>query len=750
MKKSLLLAGLLFLGFSSPLQAQNTQELKNLRAFSKLYSYMRYFYPGDRAASINWESFAVYGAHEVRSAQNLNELEHKLEQLFLPLAPALQIYQQGQQPQALKLPQNTQALKLVAWQHFGVGSKNPDSIYRSLRLNRKLELVNENAFGALSQKVPLENLRGKEVRFRAWVKTEGKAYLWLRVDRPDKQKGFFDNMGNRPIQSRQWQAYEIQGTVDSDASTLILGLITQGKGKTWMDGAELQVKEGNQWQPVALQNPDFESVSSNQQPEGWASSEDYTFQTVSPGYQSKQALVAEAIYQTLEGPLFEAEPLASEVIDKDLIQGLHARFPLALYSDDKQTLDLKEPLSSEASQARFEQLQQKLAELETQELNLTNPDVRLADVIISWNVFQHFYPYFDVSQSDWSAQLDSSLAASLKAASPKEFVRVLKKMVAALKDGHGNVYNMQLEPDPSLPLLVDWVENQLVVTKALDPAFERGDIIQSINGVPAAQVLTEQAELFSGSLQWRRYRALNEVLRGQADQKAELELLRKGQKLKVQSQFSWDPYAQPASEFERPKLEKLPGEIYYLNLDQLEMAEIEPMMAELAQAKGLIFDLRGYPHGTHSLISHLIDQPVQSAKWMIPLRLYPDQEKTVGYHTEGRWTLEPEAPRFQGKVVFITNALAISYAESFMGIIEHYKLAEIVGEPTAGANGNINPFSLPGDLMVYWTGMKVIKHDDSQHHLIGIQPTLSTHRSLAGVKAGRDELFEKALETVKR
>jgi hypothetical protein len=30
-----------------------------------------------------------------------------------------------------------------------------------------------------------------------------------------------------------------------------------------------------------------------------------------------------------------------------------------------------------------------------------------------------------------------------------------------------------------------------------------------------------------------------------------------------------------------------------------------------------------------------------------------------------------------------------------MGIIEAYKLAEIVGEPTAGTNGDINPFALP-------------------------------------------------------
>jgi C-terminal processing protease CtpA/Prc len=72
-----------------------------------------------------------------------------------------------------------------------------------------------------------------------------------------------------------------------------------------------------------------------------------------------------------------------------------------------------------------------------------------------------------------------------------------------------------------------------------------------------------------------------------------------------------------------------------------------------------------------------------------------------------------------------------------------------VGETTAGANGNVNPFQLPGGYRVTWTGMKVLKHDDSPHHLVGIAPTVPCTRTLAGVRAGRDEQLEKALEVVR-
>lgn len=84
-----------------------------------------------------------------------------------------------------------------------------------------------------------------------------------------------------------------------------------------------------------------------------------------------------------------------------------------------------------------------------------------------------------------------------------------------------------------------------------------------------------------------------------------------------------------------------------------------------------------------------------------------------------------------------------------MVIVEHYRLGEIVGQPTAGTNGNVNPFALPGGYRVSWTGMKVLKHDDGRHHLVGILPTVRVERSLAAVREGRDEYLERALRLVR-
>jgi C-terminal processing protease CtpA/Prc len=132
----------------------------------------------------------------------------------------------------------------------------------------------------------------------------------------------------------------------------------------------------------------------------------------------------------------------------------------------------------------------------------------------------------------------------------------------------------------------------------------------------------------------------------------------------------------------------------------------------------------------------------------VPRIILPDYERLAGM-TEHGWALTPAEPHIAGHVVFLTSGRAISYAESFMSFVEHYRLGEIVGQPTAGANGNVNAITLPGGFRVTFTGMRVVKHDGSQHHLIGIQPTIPMGRSIEGIRQGRDEFLEKALEVIR-
>lgn len=195
-------------------------------------------------------------------------------------------------------------------------------------------------------------------------------------------------------------------------------------------------------------------------------------------------------------------------------------------------------------------------------------------------------------------------------------------------------------------------------------------------------------------------------------------------------------------------IEEIRANTYYVDLTRASMEAIENLADKLASAKGIIFDQRGYPNFNDGVLQHLSRDTLKSAHYMVPQFIYPDQKNIIGYDTPGRRIFEPKEPYFPGKKVFLINKNTISWGEDVMGIVEHYKLGEIVGETSAGTNGTANGFTLPGGYKVSWTAMRVVKHDYSQHHLVGIKPTVPVERTIEGVRAGRDEYLEKALELI--
>jgi C-terminal processing protease CtpA/Prc len=148
-----------------------------------------------------------------------------------------------------------------------------------------------------------------------------------------------------------------------------------------------------------------------------------------------------------------------------------------------------------------------------------------------------------------------------------------------------------------------------------------------------------------------------------------------------------------------------------------------------------------------AFLQHFSDRPVKSGHFVTLAFDRPDRPGV--FAGDGQWTLPPLAPRFTKNVVFITNGSAVSYSESILSVIAGNRLADIVGEPSAGANGNITVVDLPGGYQVSWTGMKVTNADGSRHYLLGIQPTVPARRTVAGIQAGRDELLDRALALVK-
>src|SRR6056297_2825053 len=77
--------------------------------------------------------------------------------------------------------------------------------------------------------------------------------------------------------------------------------------------------------------------------------------------------------------------------------------------------------------------------------------------------------------------------------------------------------------------------------------------------------------------------------------------------------------------------------------------------------------------------------------------------------------------------------------------VKHYGLGTIIGQPTAGTNGNINMIGLPVGKLVF-TGLKVEFPDGTQHFARGVLPDIEVKQTVEAFREGRDLQLEKAVE----
>lgn len=714
-----------------------------LKAFTRTYGYVRFFHPSDQASLVDWNLMAIYGSQQCLDSPDDETTKQLLQKIFGPLVVDLEVYA-GEEKAKPDLIEAT-IDEVLAWQHKGVGMSTQSRLYRSERTNRSTIVdVPAARFGNVLQGIDPTDLRGKKIRYRFQAKiAEGNCKLqgWLRVDRESGKKGLFDNMGTRPVRNKEWKEYEISGTVDDDAKRLTLGVFLMGSGAGLIDNVVLEQKDGEDWTEVKIANNDFEQGKTR--PALWQTrGTGYTFTTETKDVSNGERAMRLARGSVSSGGGFLDDfPKLGEVIDAEIGQGWRVRMPLALKADTKylpgENKDT-DGLIKAVSKIDIDEVEQKI--------------LCTANVVITWNVFQHFYPYFEQVETDWEAALVTGLLNAANSVSRQETTDTLSWLVAQLHDGHGRVFDPNVARTlRSIPVRFSWIENQLVVTASADEDLAVGDVVTHIGEKTAADYLAEKEELISGSPQWKRFRSTSGLSRGESG--TELPLKVKSGDLKYPVPLTYraqKPLAPEDTEIVEllVKGDHDGEDIYYVDLGRAGPDDVRPKIEEFAEAKGIILDLRGYPRGTQFLFQHMTDEHMQSQKWQVPNQIRPDRVDIEEIPTMSRWEMPPLTPRFKGKMVFLTNGSAISYAESCMAIVANYKLGEIVGSPTAGANGNVNPFVLPGDWRVSWTGMRVMNHDDSQHHVRGVQPTVPLQPTIEAIRQGRDEYIEKALELI--
>jgi C-terminal processing protease CtpA/Prc len=111
-------------------------------------------------------------------------------------------------------------------------------------------------------------------------------------------------------------------------------------------------------------------------------------------------------------------------------------------------------------------------------------------------------------------------------------------------------------------------------------------------------------------------------------------------------------------------------------------------------------------------------------------------------------SLKPEGPHYAGKVVILVDEVSQSQAEYTTMAFRAARGAIVVGSTTAGADGNVSQFALPGGLHTMISGIGVFYPDKAPTQRIGIVPDVKMKPSIAGLRNGRDEVLEEALRQI--
>lgn len=381
---------------------------------------------------------------------------------------------------------------------------------------------------------------------------------------------------------------------------------------------------------------------------------------------------------------------------------------------------------------------------------------RLLSLFRYWNIIQYYFPYKNLIKENWNEVLKNFIPLFINARSEIDYRLTILQLIDIVRDSHANIlgYDSVLNEylgNNIIPCKITFVENKAVITEvyhAIDSTLQLkvGDIIESINGESVQSIVDKKLPYSPASNYPTKLRNIAR------------DLFRTNKESLVISYFHNDMRMEeivkcvpilklanykPATKKSWEIINKDIGYIYLGTLKKKEMVEIEKSFKD---CKGIIIDIRCYPSDfpLFELGSFLMPEPIPFVKFT-----------STNYDNPGMFLFNTtlsvgrkNPDYFKGKVVIIVNETTQSSAEYHSMAFRRAPKAIVIGSTTAGADGNVSQFYLPGGIMTMISGIGVYYPDGTETQGIGIKPDIEIKPTLKGIIVGKDEPLEKAIEII--
>jgi C-terminal processing protease CtpA/Prc len=682
--------------------------------------------------------------------------------------------------------------------------------FRSGRSAARIRRTGDSAdvASALTATIPID-FSGTTVEVRGFLRTDavvGAMGLWIREDGAGGTMQF-NNMGQQQIDgTRDWTEYRLTLPLVAEARVLHFGAWLSGTGTVWADDLELFVDgrplrdapkvvreptiletdreftEGSGVNLTMLTDRHVEDLAVLARVWGFlkhhhpriAAGElhwDYELFRVLP------AVLAAPTAAARNAALFDwgrriGEPEACATCatvpqDAQLFADVAwIRDTASLGADLSRYLEnvyRNRPASGEQFYAGFApNVGNPTFENELAYQGLATPDsgYRLLALFRFWNVIEYWFPNRDVIGEPWPDVLTELLPRFAAAATRETYALELARLVTRINDTHTFLGGADgfLPPRGAcqVPVALRFVEGQATVgafnstAQTSVPGLAVGDVVIAVDAVPVERLIAERAPYHPASNDAAKLQRIALNLTRGACGPTTLTVTRGAENVDVAAErvplASVDRRVPSTHDRAGDTFQWLGDDVAYVKLSSIKRADVKSYIETAAGARGLIVDIRNYPSEfvVFALSGHFLHEPTEFVAFSAADRTNPGTFAWVA-----RPTLQPLEPRYSGRVVILVDEATISQAEYTAMALRATPNAVVIGSTTQGADGNVSQLPLPGGFSTAFSGLGVFYPDHAPTQRVGIVPDVFVEPTVAGIRAGRDEVLERALEEIR-
>ncbi|WP_316797395.1 S41 family peptidase [Pedobacter agri] len=667
-------------------------------------------------------------------------------------------------------------------------------------------------FGVIDYPIK-QTFEGKKIEIKGYVKTEnvskGYAGLWARIDDKNIQSIAFDNMQDRGISgTTDWKQYSIELDYKSeDVRTLHIGGLLVGEGKAWFDHFEVFIDD----KPIAKATLKKIIVPKADLDTAFAKSSGIKEITLTDQLTTNLTIagqfwgflkyhhpaIAKGDYNW-DAELFRLLPSVIQAKNNKELNTTLETFLDKLPKPDackncksiaNANYEIKPDYGSIFdSRIMEESLLQKLEfvrdnrnravnyyiDMAPQIGNpvfknekpysaMTYPDAgyRLLSLYRYWAMINYFFPYKNVIGQDWNNVLKTSLPEFVNAKNELDYGKAALKLIASVNDTHANLWSgskaiNDFKGKYTAPFQAKFIENKLTITAlhtdTLDvrEKLKVGDIITSIQGKEVKDLIKEYQPLTAASNYDTQLRDLpRSFLLRSNEARLKIAVNRDGNQFEYDLPMGTLTQGRRDPDFDKAEPFKLINEnIGYVFPGKYKNAMLPDIKKKFENTKGIIVDMRCYPSEfmPFTFGNYIKNMSTPFVKFSIGSTDYPGSFKYGPTIANGK----KSSDNYKGKVVVIVNSTSQSQAEYTTMAFQSSPNVKVIGSTTAGADGNVSYIMLPGGLNTMISGLGVFYPDGKPTQRVGVKIDEVIYPTINGIKQGKDELLEKAMETLNK